>query len=148
MGRVKSILFYVAFWVLGAVLSSLTLLVILAVEFMRMVSDGTGDPQLVAGAISDGVVWWFLALPLVTIVTYPIYFSMRNRVKLPWLLTVLLLVAFMLVARALSSVQIVDDVLELARVATAGVFVVTALSLPSRLRKRKIERQTAIENFD
>jgi len=99
----KTVLFYIGFWLLGAVLSSLTLLIILTVEFMRMVSGGTGDPELVAGAISSGLVWWLLALPFVTIVTYPIYFFIRNKVKFPWLVTVLLLVIITLSVRALSS---------------------------------------------
>lgn len=52
---------------------------------------GAADPQLVAGAISKVIVESVLAGIFYTIVAYPVYFLIKNKIKYPSLLVAALL---------------------------------------------------------
>ncbi len=85
---------YFLFWLLAAILVILIRTVGLIgyglADVYDMIELGTADPQLIAGAISEVIVSSILAVIFYTIIAYPLYFFMKNRIAYPkWLIAIL-----------------------------------------------------------
>ena len=121
MERVKTVLFYLLFWTLAVVLSSLVgISRIVYFAFITLKEFGVNDPQFIAGAISQSIVFWLLFIFVLTVLIYPIYYFLRNKVKY---LALFAIIGWGIIIPAIDAVMTTVDLLDiLARFVGVAIF--------------------------
>lgn len=150
MGRMKTVLFYGMFWLLGVIASSLTGLILFGgAVFIRLSKFGAGDPEIIAGVVFESTVSWLLALVFISIFAYPLFAFCRKKFKFPSLVVFVGTAILMIVIWVSSGEEL--GFWYLIKIVNLGVFIIVSLTIPFRMGLRKLEHQEykkIIENFD
>ena len=109
--------------------------------FQTLTAYGAGDPQLMAGLISEKRTFLILSVPFFLLVAYPVYFAARRYIKYPVLASIGFLFVFLiLISPDSNQAQVAGAV---ARLVFAGLFVLIGMGLPGYLIKRHDAKQDA-----
>ena len=136
MRRIGTFLLYVAFWMLG-ILVALVLVSIgrSTLLFKSMMVYGAGDPQLMAGIISETMVTWVLKLIFITLLIYPLYALFRRKTRHLWLIvTAVFIIASAIFSMSSGKLSISGTVIDFVGI---GMFCFLVAELPYRIRARK-----------
>ena len=103
--------------------------------FKSMTVYGAGDPQLMAGIISETMVTWVLKLIFTTLVIYPLYALFRQKTRLLWLVVTIVFVFISAISGMFSDkFDILNMLIDFVGI---GVFIFLAAEIPHRIRARK-----------
>ncbi len=94
--------------------------------FLITLNEGVGDPQLMAGAVSENLVsWWLFILPM-GLLAYPLRFFVNRKFRYSGVVVFLCLsaLAFILMPN-------VDPIG--GRIVAIGTFVLVAITVPSKI---------------
>ena len=145
MGRIKPLLFYAAFWVLGTILSAAVFASYTAYDIMQvMVLLGEADPQLVAGQISVEILAWLFVVIIISLIGYPLHSFLKNRSRFRGITCFLVLSIVAHFAYQFTQEYFIENGLVLGSLAGVAIFVFVSISIPSWLRQRKL-RNLALE---
>lgn len=87
----KRFLLYVIFWILAFIVSAIIGVTITTYSIYDVMAlSGRGDPQLMAGMISEQLVGWAMTAILVSVFVYPLYFVLKSKVRFPSLIALVI----------------------------------------------------------
>lgn len=140
MGHVRTFLFYFAFWLLGHVIAIVIASIgHSALLFKSMMVYGAGDPQLMAGIISETIVTWHMQVVFITLFVYPLYALFRRKTRFLWLIVA---IVFVLISAIFGMFSEKFEILNiLINFVGIGIFCFIAAELPYRIRARKRARK-------